>query len=116
MTLDSDLGVMSYKGFLEDVPLDTLEPLAERAERVDACRGAIFSRSQAEVGIAFFVGVIVGDLGGTIISAIDVPQKVYSYAPILFALFAFSCAVSLSFYRICLVQGCCSRKVAHLEV
>ena len=115
MSLDPDLGIKSYKGYLEEVPLDTLEPLAESAERVDACKGAILSKSQAMIGAVFFTGVLVGDMVGVILSELTVPQKIHSFAPIWFALLAFSFAVSLSVYRICLVQGCCSKKVA-LEV
>lgn len=110
MTLDSDLGI---KDFDTAFPIwsvqEHIEPLAEQAERVNACRGVILSSDHARTGVIFFTGVILGDMMGVILSEITAPQKIHSLAPIWFALAAFFAAVSLSFYRICVVQGWCSK-------
>lgn len=115
MSLGSDLSIkMDYRSTSEGKTEELINPLAESAKRVDPFKDAILSSRQATIGIAFSIGVFTGDLGGVLLSGLNVPQKIYSFAPVWIGLIAFSAAVSLCVYKTCVVQGCCSKKAEAL--
>lgn len=98
------MSVQEIRDFDSSLPLlrqNSVQPINERADRVDTCREVMFSSNSAKNACLLFTGAIVGTLISAIIVEKNPSQRDYRFGLIIFAVANFVIATSLAAYSVC---------------